>query len=64
MSTAACCPWPRSSRRSFSSGPASQGLEAFDLAEPAFAFSLGNAGDQAVADVGEPCPSGRIDSKE
>ncbi|MER5615203.1 hypothetical protein [Streptomyces sp. NPDC002215] len=45
-------------------GASQAGLATFDLAEPAFAFSLGNAGDQVVADVGEPCPLGRIDSKE
>ncbi|WP_370740857.1 ATP-binding protein [Streptomyces sp. Ncost-T10-10d] len=31
-------------------------LEALDLAEPALVFRLGDAGDQVVADVGEPCP--------
>ncbi|MCX5112527.1 hypothetical protein OOK13_29435 [Streptomyces sp. NBC_00378] len=45
-------------------GAGQAGLETFDLAEPAFAFSLVDAGDQVVADVGEPCPLGRIDSKE
>ncbi|MEU2871602.1 hypothetical protein ABZ769_20685 [Streptomyces olivoreticuli] len=39
-------------------------LEPLDLAEPAFAFGLGDVGDQVVADVGEPCPLGRIGLKE
>jgi hypothetical protein len=35
-------------------------LEAFDLAEPAFAFGLGDAGDQVVADLGQAGPLGRV----
>jgi hypothetical protein len=31
-------------------------LESFDLAEPAFAFGLGDAGDQVVADLLQPGP--------
>jgi hypothetical protein len=34
------------------------------LAEPAFHLGLGNAGDQVVADLGQPCPLGRIRSKD
>ncbi|MET8746631.1 hypothetical protein [Streptomyces sp. NPDC004728] len=44
-------------------GASQAGLATFDL-EPAFAFGLGDAGDQVVADAGEPCPLGRIVSKE
>lgn len=39
-------------------------LETFDLAEPAFRLGFGNAGDEIVADVDEPCPSGRLRSEE
>ncbi|MFJ8025531.1 hypothetical protein [Streptomyces sp. NPDC096311] len=39
-------------------------LQALYLAEPAFAPGLGDAGDEVVADVDEPCPLGRIGSKE
>ena len=35
-------------------------LEAFDFAEPAFAFGFGDAGDQVVADLGEAGPLGGI----
>lgn len=39
-------------------------LEAFNLVEPAFALGLGDAGDEVVADVGQPCPLGWIGSEE
>jgi hypothetical protein len=39
-------------------------LEPLDLAEPSFAFGLGDAGDQVVADVGKSCPLGRIGPEE
>ncbi|AXG80737.1 hypothetical protein DVK44_27065 [Streptomyces paludis] len=39
-------------------------LEPLDLAEPAFAFGLGDAGDQVVTDVDEPCLLGRIRPEE
>ncbi|MFI9544811.1 hypothetical protein ACIHAR_12920 [Streptomyces sp. NPDC052016] len=39
-------------------------LESFDFAKPPFALGLGDAGDEVVADVEEPCPLGRIRSKE
>jgi hypothetical protein len=39
-------------------------LEAFDLAEPAFHLGLSDSGDQVVADLGEPCPLGRVRSQE
>ncbi|WP_280703591.1 hypothetical protein [Kitasatospora sp. GP82] len=35
-----------------------------DLAEPAFAPGFGDAGDEAVTDVDQPCPLGRIWSEE
>jgi hypothetical protein len=44
--------------------PAFEADPPFDLAEPAFAFGLGDAGDQVVADVGKSCPLGRVRSKE
>jgi hypothetical protein len=34
--------------------------QTFDLAEPAFAFGFGDAGEQVVSDVGQPCPLGWI----
>lgn len=39
-------------------------LEFLDLAESAFPLGFGDAGDQVVADVGQPCPLGWIRSKE
>jgi hypothetical protein len=39
-------------------------FEALDLAEPAFAFGLGDADQQAFADLGDPAPLGWIGSKE
>jgi hypothetical protein len=39
-------------------------LEPFDFAEPAFTMGLGDAGDEVVADIDEPCPLGRVPSKE
>jgi hypothetical protein len=39
-------------------------LEALDLAEPAFSLGLGDAGQQAFADLGDPTPLGWIGSKE
>lgn len=39
-------------------------LQALHLVEPAFALGLSDAGDEVVADVGEPRPLGRIESKE
>lgn len=39
-------------------------LESLDFTQPAFAFGFGNAGDEVVADVDEPCPLGRIRSEE
>ena len=35
-------------------------LESFDLAEPAFALGLGDAGSEVVADLGEAGPAGRF----
>jgi hypothetical protein len=35
-----------------------------ELADPAFPLSLGDAGDEVVADVGQPCPLGRVRSEE
>ena len=46
----------------FSAGQAD--LESFDLAVPSFPLGLRDAGDQIVADVGQPCPLGRIRSEE
>ena len=34
-------------------------LESFDLAEPAFAFGFGDAGDEVVADLGDAVPLAR-----
>ncbi|MET9074703.1 hypothetical protein [Streptomyces sp. NPDC004232] len=39
-------------------------LETFDLAEPAFCLGFGDSGDQVVADLGKPCPLGRVRSQE
>ncbi|MGW1718932.1 hypothetical protein [Streptomyces sp. NPDC002156] len=39
-------------------------LETFDLAEPAFRLGFGDSGDHVVADLGKPCPLGRVRSKE
>ncbi|MFD7020531.1 hypothetical protein [Streptomyces sp. NPDC059928] len=44
--------------------PGKADLQALDLAEPAFPFGLSDAGQEVVADVGEPCPLGRIRPKE
>lgn len=35
-------------------------VESFDVAEPAFAFGFGDAGDQVVADLDEPVALGRV----
>ena len=35
-------------------------LQAFDLAEPAFAFGFGDAGYEVVADLGQAAPLGRV----
>ncbi len=35
-------------------------LEPFNLAEPAFAFSFDDAGDEVVADLGEPVALGGV----
>jgi hypothetical protein len=35
-------------------------FEAFDFAEPAFAFGFGDAGGQVVADLGDAGPLGRV----
>jgi hypothetical protein len=48
----------------FGLGVGEADLESLDFAEPAFPLGLGDAGDQVVADVGQPCPLGRIRSKE
>lgn len=45
-------------------GACEAGLQDLHLAEPVFALGLGDAGDEVVADVGEPRPLGRIGSKE
>ncbi|MFC4610484.1 hypothetical protein ACFO9E_22175 [Streptomyces maoxianensis] len=39
-------------------------LESFDLAEPAFAFSFGDAGQQIVVDLDQPRPLGWVWSQE
>ena len=39
---------------SLSSAPARLTLQSFDFAEPAFVFGFGDAGDEVVADLGEP----------
>ena len=38
-------------------------FEALDLAEPAFVLGLGDAGQQALADLGDPPPLGWIGSR-
>ncbi|MFB7109188.1 hypothetical protein [Streptomyces sp. NPDC056291] len=45
-------------------GASQADLETFDLAEPAFPFSFGDSGDQVVADLGKPCPLGRVRPEE
>ncbi|MFJ9821140.1 hypothetical protein ACIRU3_38980 [Streptomyces sp. NPDC101151] len=45
-------------------GASQADLETLDLAEPAFRLGFGDSGDRAVAELGEPCPLGRIGSKE
>ena len=44
----------------FAVGASEADLESFDLAEPAFAFGLGDAGDEVVADLGDAGPLGRF----
>jgi len=39
-------------------------LESFGFAGPAFAFGLGDAGEEAVADVFQVAPLGGVDSQE
>lgn len=39
-------------------------LETFDLAEPALRLGFGDLDDQVVADLGKPCPLGRVRSQE
>lgn len=38
--------------------------ESFDFIEPAFALGLGDAGEEVVADLDEPCPLGGVWSQE
>lgn len=38
--------------------------ESFDLAEPAFAFGLGDAGEQVVADLFQPCAGSRVRAQQ
>ncbi|MFE9679352.1 hypothetical protein ACFYO5_35445 [Streptomyces sp. NPDC006259] len=45
-------------------GASQADLETFDLAEPAFRLGFGDSGDQVVADLGKPCPLGRVRSEE
>ncbi|MGY0065840.1 hypothetical protein ACWZEH_03140 [Streptomyces sp. QTS137] len=45
-------------------GASQADLETFDLAEPAFPLSFGDSGDQVVADLGKPCPLGRVRPEE
>ncbi len=45
-------------------GASQADLETFDLAEPAFRLGFGDSGDQIVADLGKPCPLGRVRSEE
>ncbi|MEU0645954.1 hypothetical protein [Streptomyces umbrinus] len=45
-------------------GASQADLETFDLAAPAFLLGFGDSGDQVVADLGKPCPLGRVRSKE
>ncbi|WP_405954932.1 hypothetical protein [Streptomyces phaeochromogenes] len=37
-------------------GTSAADVQPLNLTEPAFAFGLGEAGDQVAADFGEPCP--------
>lgn len=39
-------------------------LQSFNLAEPAFRLGFGDSGDQVVADLGKPCPLGRVRPEE
>jgi hypothetical protein len=39
-------------------------LQAFDLAEPAFALGLSDAGDEVVADLLQPAALGRVRPEE
>jgi hypothetical protein len=45
-------------------GASQTDLETLDLAEPAHPLGFGDSGDQVVADLGQPCPLGRVRSKE
>lgn len=45
-------------------GASQADLETFDLAEPAFRLGFGDSGDQVVADLGKPCPLGRVRPEE
>ncbi|MEK8146663.1 hypothetical protein NKH18_51515 [Streptomyces sp. M10(2022)] len=45
-------------------GASQADLETLDLAEPAFRLGFGDSGDQVVADLGKPCPLGRVRSEE
>ena len=53
-----------SDHREFLLRPGEADVEALDLAEPAFVLGLGDAGQQALADLGDPPPLGGIGSKE
>lgn len=44
----------------FPLGAGQADLEALDLAEPAFAFGFGDAGDEVVADLDEPVALGGV----
>jgi hypothetical protein len=45
-------------------GPGEADLESFDLAQPAFAFGLGDPGGQVVADLGQAVALGWVRPKE
>src|SRR5437763_1522594 len=45
-------------------GASQADLETLDLAEPAFRLGFGDLGDQVVAELGKPCPLGRVRSEE
>lgn len=45
-------------------GTSQADLETFDLAEPAFCLGFGDSGDEVVADLGKPCPLGRVRPEE
>ncbi|TDD06802.1 hypothetical protein E1292_14685 [Nonomuraea deserti] len=45
-------------------GASQADLESFDLAEPAFAFGFGDAGDEVVADLLDADALGRIRPEE